>query len=247
MSKFAKHLLIACCITILPAFLAVGSNGDTLPELTAVAHNNPGNGPHPSTVGTVIYSNFGQNYSFSCCTGWTVSEISSSASTSNVVATEFSSSGSFSVGQIDVGVGWVTGADNGVMVSLWTDSNNVPGTELGSWSASNIPGFAATSNGVATISDITGVRVQAGADYFLELSSPNNSWDAWSFNSLGIKGLVDQKVNGVWNPYMTYDLGAFDILADPASQDTPEPATLTLLGVGMLALGGVLRRKAFRD
>lgn len=247
MSKFAKHLLVAVCITFMPAFLAVGSKCDTLPELTGVARHMPGNGPHPSTVGTVIYSDFGNNYSFNCCLGWTVSGPSSAASTNNVVATEFSSSGNFNVGQIDVGVGWVTGASNGATVSLWTDSNNAPGTELGSWSVSNIPGFAATSNGVATISNITGVKVQAGADYFLELSSPNHGWDAWSFNNLGIKGLVDQKVNGVWNPYINYDLGAFDVLADPAGQNAPEPATLTLLGVGLLALGGVVRRITFRD
>lgn len=247
MSRLTRTLVIAICVAILPAFLAVGSFGDSVPGLTGMAYHNPGNGPHPTTVGPVIYSDFGSNYNFGCCVGWTVSGSQSAAAQNYVVATEFSSDGNFNVGQIDVAAGWVTGGATGVMVSLWTDNNNLPGTELGSWSASTLSKFGATDNGVATISGISGIKVQAGADYFLELSSPNGAWNAWSFNSLGTKGLVDQEVNGVWNQYTTYKLGAFDILADPLGDSVPEPGSLTLLGTGLLVLGGILRRRTGRD
>ncbi|MGH9432472.1 MAG: PEP-CTERM sorting domain-containing protein [Terriglobia bacterium] len=243
MSRLTRTLLTAICVVVLLAFFAAGSFADSVPGLTGMAYTNPGNGPHPANVGSVIYSNFGPGYKFGCCVGWTVSGSQSRAAGNYVVATEFSSPVNFAVGQIDVGVGWVTGGANDVMVSLWTDSNNLPGTELGSWSVFALSKFGATDNSVSTISGITGIHVQAGADYFLELSSPRGAWNAWSFNSLGSKGLVDQQLNGVWNQYMTYDLGAFDILGDPAGgQNTPEPASLTLLGTGLLALGGLLVR-----
>lgn len=248
MSKLMKTLLITACVAVLPAFLTVGSFGDTIPELTGMAYYNPGNGPHPTTSGPIVYSNFDSNYRFGCCVGWTVSDSQPHAATNDVVAAEFSSPGNFSVGQIDIGVGWVTGGGTGLMVSLWTDNNNLPGMELGSWSVSTPSKFGSTDNGVATISGITGVNIQAGANYFLELSSPSGDWNAWSFNNLGTKGLVDQEVNGVWSQYMTYNLGAFDILADPpGGQNTPEPASLTLLGTGLLVLGGFLRRRIGRD
>src|SRR5580698_5201623 len=54
------------------------------------------------------------------------------------VAEIFTSSGNFEVTQIDIGLVYQNGT-NSAVVSLWTDSAGQPGTELGSWNASNFP------------------------------------------------------------------------------------------------------------
>lgn len=161
-----------------------------------------------------------------------------------ITANEFTSQGDFSVNQIDLALTWLIGT-NGAVVSLWTDGGGIPGSQLGSWSVSNLPQFGTTSNQVATIAGITGVQVLTGNNYFLMVApTDSTTWDAWNLNIVGAVGLVDQQVDGVWTLFPGSTLSAFDVLENTI----PEPSSFLLLGTGLLCVAcGVRRRLSKRQ
>ncbi|HUY13070.1 MAG TPA: choice-of-anchor R domain-containing protein [Terriglobia bacterium] len=177
--------------------------------------------------------------------GYTTSGSSSLIGETITGASEFTSPGSFSVGQIDVGVGYVTGT-NEANFSIWTDVNNLPGAQLGSaFQVSGLPTFGSTSTAVVSVTGITGINLTAGGNYFLVVSSganpANDTWDAWNLDNTAT-GLFDQQTNGVWAQFPGSNLGAFALLSGGGT-GTPEPGTLVLLGTGLLGLGGIVRRR----
>ncbi len=199
-----------------------------------------------SAIADTVFNNFAAGHGYNCCTGWTVSGSTSPPGLSTS-ANEFTALVTGSVSQIDVAVGWVTGT-NGATVSFWTDNSGTPGAMLGSWDISNLPTFG-TCCSFSTISGISGINVSAGQNYFLLLSAPSDTWDAWNFNSTGDKGLVVQSTDGGATWHLadngapgTQNRSAFDVLTNPV----PEPGSLALLGSGVLVLAGNLRRKFLR-
>ena len=246
MSKWTKLLLIATCVAILPALLPASSSADSLPHMTKVQQNGNINGHHPAS-GTVIYSDMGSpgSYSYQCCIGYTTSGSTSLIGETITGASEFTSPGNFSVGEIDVGIGWVAG-DNAANFSIWTDVGNLPGAQIGSaFQVSGLPTFGSTSSAVVSVTGITGISLASGDNYFLVVSSganpANNTWDAWNLANTAT-GLFDQQTNGVWAQFPGSSLGAFAVLSG-GTTGTPEPGTLVLLGTGLLGLGGIVRRR----
>lgn len=246
MSKWTRLLLIATCVALLPALLPAGSFGDTLPNITRVQQNGNVNGQHPAG-GTLIYSDMGNpgSYSYQCCIGYTTSGSSSVIGETITGASAFTSPGNFSVGEIDVGIGYVTG-DNAANFSVWTDVGNIPGTQIGNaFQVTGLPNFGSSSTQVVSVMGISGINLTAGDTYFLVVSSganpANNTWDAWNFANTAT-GLFDQSTNGVWAQFPGSSLGAFALLSGSGT-GTPEPGTLMLLGTGLLGLGGMVRRR----
>ena len=74
-------------------------------------------------------------------------------------------------------------------------------------------------------------------------STPNDTWDAWNWNSIGDTGLVDFSFDGgaTWNQAFGSTRYAFDVLVGGGG--VPEPGTFLMLGSGVLAAAGVIRRK----
>jgi len=194
----------------------------------------------PATADTV-FNNFGANFNYNCCVGGTLGGPNSPVGWI-IQANEFTALATGSVSEIDVAIGFVVGT-NGATVSLWTDNNGIPGAQLGTWDISNLPAFG-TCCAVSTITGINGINVTTGTSYFLMASTPNDTWDAWNWNSIGDVGLVDFSFDGGqnWQQAQGATRYAFQILSG-GNTGVPEPGTLVMLGSGALAVAGVIRRR----
>ncbi|MGN6516528.1 MAG: choice-of-anchor R domain-containing protein [Rhizomicrobium sp.] len=155
------------------------------------------------------------------------------------LAMPFKSSGDFALTQIDLGLRFLTGTNNGALISLYTDVAGNPGTLLGSWTLATLP---TSHNKLATIAGITGIDLTAGTKYFLGAASIGSTSDEW-----GLAIPLDDHggrafQSGSWGPVA--GLGAFDIIGSAHVTPVPEPPALALFLTGLVVFGAMaLRRK----
>lgn len=196
----------------------------------------------PAAAGDYAYNNLGSPASYQCCTGWT---IGGSQSLVGLVedAQQFTAAVGGNVSQIDVALGFVTG-DNMATVSLWTNNNGAPGTELFSAGVSNQPVFGQSTSQLSTIM-VSGVNITAGEQYFVVIEADNVTWDAWNLNDTGAVGLLDQNSGSGWNQFQGSTLGGFDVQVNGGGT-TPEPSSFLLLGTGVFGAFCTIRRKLNR-
>ena len=160
-----------------------------------------------------------------------------------------SGSGLFDVTQFDLGVvkdtsGVGTFYLNTFTASIWTDSSNQPGTELGSWTLSaNEPNGSCCL--LATQTGIAGVTLTGGTEYFMVLAPVNQNDGSkieWENDSVGQNSALLGSLNGgAWVHDSTGTGAAFDVLGDAA---VPEPASIMLLATGLAGLLAMVRRKS---
>lgn len=134
-----------------------GTGWNQVPGSTLYAFDVLGN------AGT-FFSDLGTPVNYQCCIGGTIGGTSSPVGFVEQ-GNQFTAGLSGSVSTIDVGLGWVTGA-NSANVSLWTDAGGQPGTELFNANVSNQPVFGSTSSILTTVS-VSGVDLTAGDQYFV--------------------------------------------------------------------------------
>jgi hypothetical protein len=187
---------------------------------------------------SVIYSNLNSGSpTYDCCDAYVVNS-------TEEMGFQFTAVIGGPVSQVDVGLSTV--ASGNVTVSLWTDGDGVPGTQLGSWNVAS-PAQIYGSGGLAltTISDLAGPSLTAGQTYFLAISVSGGTDIVWNWNT-GASGPYAWSSNGGtnWSSLGSGRLGAFDILG--ASSGVPEPATFLLLGSGVLCVLLRPRKRAAR-
>jgi hypothetical protein len=151
-------------------------------------------------------------------------------------AAPFSPSVSGDVSQIDVALSFVWGPTNEATLSLWTNSGGNLGAQLGSWSLSNLPTFPLYLPQFETISGITGVHLDTGSNYFLQVATGPNDILNWIDNNTGDTGVLD----GIPN----YTLPAFDILdGNGVASAVPEPSTWAMMIFGFVGVGFMAYRR----
>jgi len=182
-----------------------------------------------SAQAAVVYSNFGPGYDFNRTSP---AYHSHSAITPGMV---FTSGVEADVNEISIALANITGANNAV-VSLWTKDLS---TQLGSWTVSTVPDNRPnTPYAPVKISGISGIHLNAGAQYVLFAAGPGNSYNYWLYNNTGATGTYTS--NKASPGYLTGGraLGAFEILSA-----APEPSTWALMILGFGGAGAMARRQ----
>jgi len=199
----------------------------------------------PSEAATVLFSDLGPTGSaYDDSFGYVVcgSGPSGCQGTSFTNAQPFTVSGSGSavVTQIDLGILRASGLGT-FAVSIWTvNLGGNPGVQVAgaSWnSTSNDPPCCP----LLSITNISGVTLTGGAEYFLVLGPLNltdNSASGLIHNNQGVTGHVLFSTDGGSNWFdggiSSSPLGAFDVLGD--LQAIPEPSSTSFLVTGLIGV-----------
>jgi hypothetical protein len=175
----------------------------------------------------VIFSNFGPNYDFNRIgQPFHIHD----ADPLIVPGMVFSSAVDADVSEITIALTNFTG-DNNAVVSIWSKDLT---TQLGSWSI-GIPNYGPTAK-ATKITGITGVHLNAGAEYVLFAAGPGNSYNYWQPNRTGDQGFSTTRKGSTYLSGRTR--GAFEILSA-----APEPSTWALMIIGFGGAGAMVRRR----
>ena len=135
-----------------------------------------------------IFDNIGSYYPkgiYYCCEGWTIAGPTTGQQQPFPElweAAAFAPDADHTVTKIEVAAGWFLGV-NGLVLSLYTDSGDKPGTAIQSWSLTNLPAFGCCALQVRT--DAAGIAVKAGVQYWVVLktnSKESNTLAGWNDN-----------------------------------------------------------------
>jgi hypothetical protein len=127
--------------------------------------------------------------------------------------------GARGVKNLDLAVHHV-GGTNSFKVSIWTDNNGVPGTQVANASWNDVQGLDQQPFGVVSITGISGVTLTGGQSYFLVVGPTtitSDTSEAFDWNNEGINGLALYSTDGGmgWHSYGTGSpIGAFEIIGN---------------------------------
>ena len=183
-----------------------------------------------SAQAAVIYSNLGPDRGFNKHSSVQLSPYTSANGGTHSVAMAFTSVAAADVSEISLAIG-VFFNDPAMEVSLWSKDYT---TKLGSWA---VTGSSAWRPTLVTISGISGVHLQAGAEYALLVNSLGNEWGTWFDTSNGALGWGEWDASG----YTYGTVGAFEIQG--VATAVPEPATWAMMIIGFGVVGAVVRRR----
>jgi len=158
-----------------------------------------------------IFSNLAAKYpkgQYWCCTGYNVMG-SKSGVGEQWMAAAFTPAADHTVTTLEVAVGYSQQGANGVVLSLNSDSNGVPGKALKTWNASGLPRFG-TCCVLLVKSDSSGIPVSAGKQYWVVLSTNHHEsetvdgWNVIDTNQVDAATVATfPGTNNKWNAFQT--------------------------------------------
>lgn len=127
--------------------------------------------------------------------------------------------------EISVGLGDLDSGHGSIQLSLYSDSNGIPGTELATGTATNVQDYG-TCCGATTATLSSGVALTAGTQYWVVVSTTAQETDiyGWNFNTTNMSAEPAAEFcqgsstycgnnSGVWVPYV-YVQNAFQVLGN---------------------------------
>jgi hypothetical protein len=160
-------------------------------------------------------------------------------------AMPFTPNSNYDLTQIIIALGNVDTPGADVIVSINADSGGgSPGNVLELWTVTPANWAYAYNPYAPEVLNSTGptIVLLAGQQYWVTASCGDCD-SAWNLNSTGVTGTVGvyPAYGNGWNTEGPDTTGAFEVSGDPVG--APEPGTMTLLGLGLGALGIFRRRR----
>ena len=129
------------------------------------------------------------------------------------LATAFTAPTTIAVTEIDVGAGFISGAQNLVRVHLYHDAGGVPGTEI--WARATALPIDGTCCAVAVLKT-QGVKLKAGQQYWLSLGIAKRAPDTFAAWYGNVADQVDAGLTAInqgsgWTASPTVPLPAFGV------------------------------------
>jgi len=187
----------------------------------------------------LIYSTFGPSQSFSSMQF----AVGTFSGTTYLQAVSFTPSFDATLDSIDFAAQYRGNpeADHRLFVYLTSDSSGFPGSPLETFTFSSIESNPAA---IYTAVSVNHGLLAGNTQYWIVLESAEGELFGW--NADDVAGSVANKPgSGSWTVNATANLPAFDVNGSPFPPSTPvpEPATLLLLGSGLMGLLRCGRRR----
>jgi hypothetical protein len=200
--------------------------------------------PNPSAWSAVIFNDFGPGDTYGP-SGYTLS-VGSPIGYDFDQGNAFTPVGTYSLDTVKLAAGLESGP-NELDVWLMSDAGGEPGAIIEPFHFSNAMGDFGDNNPPLVANSLLHPVLTANTQYWLIASASGpDEWAAWSYNSENVNGLRAIRTNlGAWNVNNDEEMAAFSITGTPASA-VPEPATMLLLGSGLIGLAGYGRKKFFK-
>ena len=188
--------------------------------------------PVPANAST-IFSNLASSAPFfDVSSTWLITDETSEVPDDFDQGGSFTPSADYTLDSITVAFSYFSGT-NAFDLWLMSDSAGVPGAIIETFGFTNVPG----SGTLLTAASVLNPVLSAGTPYWLIASAQGDGALGWHRNNTGDQTLALRANDGIFFVADAEVAPAFQVEGTPLGAAVPEPASLTLLGVGLAGAG----------